>query len=988
MSDVEFLLRGFRDPRLAAHAIGALPAWLWASDGSRLMWANAAGAAVFGCANSAAAPDLEIGPADPHRLQISRLAGGLHHGGKPHLERLRGFGAPLGRLLTCSCARLDLGDGTVGILVAAAEPVGRPPATEDRHRRLVEGLDAPVAIFHADGGLCAATPAAAAMIGAETSLAALGIDALRRDVLETGRAEFASERGRFVLFRLGAGADIAIAALLTPPVVSEPEPEAIEEGAAPASALPAPEPGETARPVAAPSEPARMPPVIPFADIFARSIEAAHAGPKPAPEMTPERTPEIAPGTASDLGREIIGPPEPTTVAEPSPPIEPSPPREETAPAQAEAHEPPRQVRRVDELPEAQPLASRRQPLRFMWRMDADGHFSLGSDEFSRLIGPRTAAAFGRTWSEINAVFDLDPEDRVAAAIASRETWSAIAVAWPVDDSGERLAVELSGLPVFDRAHRYIGYRGFGFCRDIDSLERLAALRRQGGLVASSIDAARGDAHAEAEIETEAQAEAQAETEAETERAAPPRARQAEIDAPAPNVVPFRPVGEPKPPVLTSVENHAFNEIARQISARLNAEAAEAPPPAEAAPLAESAGPTDAPAAPPRAPSFEVERPLLDRLPVGVLVYRLDRLIYANRAFLDRTGYGDLSALVDAGGLDALYVEPVASTASSTSQTGTQLVISSSRGDSEPVDARLYTIPWEEGTALALIFSPAAPAVAPSPPPAPNPAPVPTPGPIVADHRDAEIADLRAALEVARARLDRAANSRSDVMTRISHEIRTPMNAIIGFAEVMIDERFGPIGNARYGEYLKDIRACGERVIALIDDMRDLSRIETGKLDLAIANVALNDMVEQCVAMMQPQANRERIIIRTSLAPTLPLVGADSRTLRQIVINLIGNAIRLANAGGQVIVSTALTDDGGVALRVRDTGPGMSESEIVAALEPFSAISPDHQGAAGPGLNLSLTNALTEANGARLTIKSAPHSGTLTEVAFAAAAGN
>jgi signal transduction histidine kinase len=226
-------------------------------------------------------------------------------------------------------------------------------------------------------------------------------------------------------------------------------------------------------------------------------------------------------------------------------------------------------------------------------------------------------------------------------------------------------------------------------------------------------------------------------------------------------------------------------------------------------------------------------------------------------------------------------------------------------------------------------------------------------------------------------------------MTRISHDIRTPMNAIIGFAEVMIDERFGAIGNERYGEYLKDIRACGERVITLIDDMLDLSRVETGKLDLAFANVALNDLVEQCVAMMQPQANRARIIIRTSLASSLPPVVADGRTLRQIVINLISNAIRLANAGGQVIVSTALSDDGGVALRIRDTGAGMSETEVAAALEPFRAITPDVQGAAaGAGLNLSLTKALVEANRAQFAIKSSSNSGTLAEVIFTSTAQN
>ena len=122
------------------------------------------------------------------------------------------------------------------------------------------------------------------------------------------------------------------------------------------------------------------------------------------------------------------------------------------------------------------------------------------------------------------------------------------------------------------------------------------------------------------------------------------------------------------------------------------------------------------------------------------------------------------------------------------------------------------------------------------------------------------------------------------MLARISHEIRTPLNAIIGFAEVMIGERFGTLGNERYLEYMKDIRASGERVITIIDDLLDLSRIETGKLDLDFANLNLNELVESCVAVMQPQANRERIIIRTSLAHVLPHVIADARAMRQITL--------------------------------------------------------------------------------------------------------
>jgi len=220
------------------------------------------------------------------------------------------------------------------------------------------------------------------------------------------------------------------------------------------------------------------------------------------------------------------------------------------------------------------------------------------------------------------------------------------------------------------------------------------------------------------------------------------------------------------------------------------------------------------------------------------------------------------------------------------------------------------------------------------------------------------------------------------MLARISHEVRTPLNAIIGFAEVMIGERFGKLGNERYIEYMKDIRSSGEHVIAIINDLLDLSRIETGRLDLTFASQNLNDLVEQCVAVMQPQANRERIIIRTSLAQMLPPVIADARALRQIALNLIGNSIHLANAGGQVIVSTALSDFDEVVLRVRDSGQGLNDNEVAAALEPFRTQAPSDQAPDGSGVNLSLTKALVEANRAHFHIKTASHSGTLIEVTF------
>jgi PAS domain S-box-containing protein len=235
---------------------------------------------------------------------------------------------------------------------------------------------------------------------------------------------------------------------------------------------------------------------------------------------------------------------------------------------------------------------------------------------------------------------------------------------------------------------------------------------------------------------------------------------------------------------------------------------------------------------------------------------------------------------------------------------------------------------------------------------------------------------------VAAKRVAEEANAqKSDLLAKISHEIRTPLNAIIGFAEVMLEERFGPVGNERYKEYLKDVHLSGTHVISLVNDLLDLAKIEAGRMDLAVAGLSLNGLISASVALLQPQAARERIVLRTSFAPNLPSVLADERSVRQIALNLLSNAIKFTDPGGQVIVSTALTDRGEVAFRVRDTGIGMSEGEIAAALEPFRQLATARR-RGGTGLGLPLTKALVEANRGSLVIRSAPSEGTLVEVLF------
>jgi signal transduction histidine kinase len=172
-------------------------------------------------------------------------------------------------------------------------------------------------------------------------------------------------------------------------------------------------------------------------------------------------------------------------------------------------------------------------------------------------------------------------------------------------------------------------------------------------------------------------------------------------------------------------------------------------------------------------------------------------------------------------------------------------------------------------------------------------------------------------------------------------------------------------------------------VVSLVNDLLDLSKIEAGKLDLDLAPLNLNDLTQQSVAMMQQEASRERIIIRTSLASELPSVVADARSVRQIVLNLLSNSIKFTGAGGQVILSTARSDHGEAVLRVRDTGVGMSDTDIATALEPFRQLATTPRpGSAGTGLGLPLTKALAEANSARFSIRSAVNAGTLVEIVF------
>jgi PAS domain S-box-containing protein len=238
--------------------------------------------------------------------------------------------------------------------------------------------------------------------------------------------------------------------------------------------------------------------------------------------------------------------------------------------------------------------------------------------------------------------------------------------------------------------------------------------------------------------------------------------------------------------------------------------------------------------------------------------------------------------------------------------------------------------------------------------------------------------ELREAKELA----EQANRQKSDFLARISHELRTPLNAIMGFSEVMRTERFGELRNDKYRGYANDIHSSGVHLLALINDLLDLSKVEAGKLELNFTAESIADATEHALRLLQEEARNARVLMRTAFPAKLPRVVADHRALRQIMLNLLSNAVKYTNAGGQVVISASIEQDGSLAVRVKDTGIGMTDEQLQDALQPFTRVESPDRVRQGTGLGLPLTKALTEANRAKFHMSSAPDQGTLAEIVF------
>jgi signal transduction histidine kinase len=220
---------------------------------------------------------------------------------------------------------------------------------------------------------------------------------------------------------------------------------------------------------------------------------------------------------------------------------------------------------------------------------------------------------------------------------------------------------------------------------------------------------------------------------------------------------------------------------------------------------------------------------------------------------------------------------------------------------------------------------------------------------------------------------------RMPALTRLAHELRTPLSAAIAYAEVLKDEHFGPLANGRYREYARNIYESARHALSVVDGMLARDPDSAGMPELAFRDLDPADVIDNCLAVARPLAERAGLDLAAHYGPQTPRVIADEVSLKQMLLNLITNAIKFARPGDRVTLGAAYGADGCLRIEVADTGPGMALPARTGACAPEEqAGRPD----AGLGIGLPLTRALAEANGAALVVDSAPGRGTRVTIAF------
>jgi signal transduction histidine kinase len=234
----------------------------------------------------------------------------------------------------------------------------------------------------------------------------------------------------------------------------------------------------------------------------------------------------------------------------------------------------------------------------------------------------------------------------------------------------------------------------------------------------------------------------------------------------------------------------------------------------------------------------------------------------------------------------------------------------------------------------------------------------------------------RQSAEQARQSAEQASRAKSDFLASVSHELRTPLNAILGFSELIGYQMMGPVGNKRYVEYAADINKSGRHLLALVNDVLDLSKVEAGKMELRESEFSIAALIADSLDLLGEKA-RSHVSLGVECAPEIPALMGDVKLIKQILLNLVSNAVKFTPDGGWVTIAAHYRGGRGVRIAVSDSGIGMSQDDIEKAMSPFgqidSRIARSHQ---GTGLGLPISRSYAELHGGELIIASALGQGT------------
>jgi PAS domain S-box-containing protein len=776
--------------------------------------------------------------------------------------------------------------------------------------------------------------------------------------------------------------------------------------------------------------------------------------------------------------------------------------------------------------------------VRFAWVIDENKVFKSVSKELEETIGSNAAAIIGREWREVANVFGFDTSREIETLLNKQDTWSGKTVLWPVEGTDMVFPIDLAALPAFNSEKVFEGFRGFGIIRTADALvdpdeTGLALVSPQQpsfendpyySETSSLSEDTPSDEPAENSIqgndgmgepsadksnivrlvprEPQNTVSGLSEQESNAFRKIGDTLREQNEGALSPSEKreqlerAFSSNADPEPDFILELEDAPEMDIVLELEdpSEIDREEYDVNVDAElfdnrgefTTQEAEVTASQETIAAFDNALQDEgtglngpvIDTSIMENLPVAIVIYNSENILFCNQSLLEMTGYENLRELEKVGGIEAI-LSPLSTPQENTPN---KYYLTTKTGEQVRVNPILKSVPWQGEKALLISFSSSTETVIAEPPAIDmtsvseiqNILDITSDGILVLDP-EGKIVSINASAEAlfnigfddaknqnittlfatesrntirqyvesqtepginniyddgqevvatetnggmipvfitiskmqssgklcavirdmtswkkaeeeliqSRHEAEVISNQKTDFLAEISHEIRTPLNSIIGFSDIMIEERFGPIKNERYREYLRDINRSGNHVLELINDLLDLSKIESGKLELEFEAVDLNEMVANTVAILQPQANENRIIIRTSLSRSVPKVVADVRSIRQIILNLVSNAIKFSPTNSQVIVSTVYESNGEVAMRIRDTGLGMSREQIEDALKPFHQVHKLNQDRnEGSGLGLPLTKALVEANRALFDLESEPNQGTIAHVLF------